>query len=73
MAGSMGSNGLRTERWSESSWHRLMAAVADPGLVWHSMSHCTKCGRPHAARDCDPDPRLCWSLVTGRCARAPGR
>lgn len=68
VASPRGRDGVQAERWPDAAWRRLMAAVADPGRVWASVPHCGSCGRPLAAADCEPDPVLCWSRVTGACA-----
>ena len=62
-----GTKMTQIDKWPESSWRRLMEAVADPSRVWTLLPSCPVCGRNVAASDCEPDVRLCWKPVTGSC------
>lgn len=70
-AGPNGQSGIQIDRWPDSSWRRLLLAVADPSRVWGAMPKCPVCGLYLAAPDCEPDAGMCWSRVAGSCHR-PG-
>jgi len=66
-AGPSGSRANQTDRWPEASWHRLIKDLVDPSQLWATVPRCSSCGRALAAPDCEPDPRLCWTRVSGCC------